>query len=98
MKVMPCPFNGDRNISEFAYFGPVKKRPDPETASDEEWSTYIFHAPNPDGLLLEWWCHSPTNFFFIAERNTVTDEIVRTYTPDQFDAIIDAGSSNGDAK
>jgi sarcosine oxidase subunit delta len=30
-------------------------------------------------LVREWWCHVPTSFWFIAERNTVTDEIVKTY-------------------
>ena len=98
MKVMPCPFNGDRNITEFAYFGPVTKRPDPDAAGDEEWTNYLFHSPNPAGLLLEWWCHTPTNFFFLAERNTVTDEIVRTCLPDELEPVLNGGSSEGEAK
>ena len=83
MKIMDCPLNGPRNIDEFAYFGPVKERPDAAGASDQDWAHYIFHAPNPLGVLREWWCHTPTNFFFIAERHTVSDEIIRTYTPDR---------------
>ena len=79
MKIMPCPFNGPRNITEFAYFGPVRRMPDAESATDEEWAEYLFVAPNPAGLIREWWCHTPTNTFFIAERDTVTDEILRTY-------------------
>ena len=31
------------------------------------------------GCVREWWCHVPTSYWFIAERNTVTDEILRTY-------------------
>jgi sarcosine oxidase subunit delta len=85
MKIMNCPLNGPRNISEFAYFGPVKQQPDPSTASDPDWTSYIFNVPNPDGVLKEWWCHTPTNFFFIAERDTVTDTILATYTPDKLE-------------
>ena len=30
-------------------------------------------------MVREWWYHAPTSYWFIAERNTVTDEILRTY-------------------
>ena len=88
MKIMPCPFNGPRNITEFSYFGPVRRQPQLETVTDEDWAAYIFIAPNPDGLIREWWCHTPTNTFFIAERNTVTDQIVRTYYADQIPELV----------
>lgn len=97
MKVMTCPLNGPRNIDEFTYFGPVKERPDPGTASDAEWTHYIFHSPNPVGLLREWWCHAPTNFFFIAERHTATDEIVATYAPNDLADRIESGRDRGGA-
>ena len=79
MKIMPCPLNGPRNISEFAYGGEVEFMPDPNTSSSEEWAEYVFFSDNPAGVVREWWCHSATSYWFIAERNTVTDEIVRTY-------------------
>lgn len=82
MKIMNCPLNGPRNIDEFSYFGPLRRRPAPDAAGDAEWAAYIFHAPNPVGVMREWWCHAPTNFFFIAERHTATDVIVATYPPD----------------
>jgi sarcosine oxidase, subunit delta len=31
------------------------------------------------GVAREWWFHMPTSYWFIAERNLATDEIVRTY-------------------
>ena len=96
MKVMNCPLNGPRNIDEFAYFGPVKERPDSSAASDSEWTYYIFHSPNPVGMLREWWCHTPTNFFFIAERHTATDEIVATYSPSELASRAKAGQDRGD--
>lgn len=79
MKIMTCPLNGPRNISEFTCFGPVHAQADPEGVSDAEWAHGLFHIENTAGLIREWWRHTPSNFFFVAERNTVTDEIVTTY-------------------
>lgn len=79
MKVIHCPLNGPRNISEFVYGGEVSEMPDPKTASDREWAEYIFLENNTKGVVCEWWLHAPTSYWFIAERNTETDEVVRTY-------------------
>ncbi|MCX8995928.1 sarcosine oxidase subunit delta [Rhizobiaceae bacterium BDR2-2] len=78
MKILNCPINGPRNINEFQCFGPVKDEA-PETA--ESIVSRIFHAANPAGPLVEWWRHTPSNTFFLAERNTLTDEIIRTWLP-----------------
>jgi len=53
--------------------------PDPGTGTDREWGGFVFLENNTAGVVREWWCHVPTSFWFIAERNTVTDEIIRTY-------------------
>ncbi len=79
MKIMHCPLNGPRNISEFACFGEVAEMPDPERASDDDWAEFVWYASTAAGVVREWWCHVPSSYWFIAERNTVTDEIVRTY-------------------
>lgn len=79
MKIMHCPLNGPRNISEFAYGGEVELMPDPTTISSEQWAEYVFFSDNPAGVVREWWCHSATSYWFIAERHTATDEIIRTY-------------------
>jgi len=79
MKTMTCPLNGVRNISEFVCGGEVRAMPDPATGSDAEWADYVFMENNKAGVVREWWCHTPTSFWFIAERDTVTDEILRTY-------------------
>ncbi len=79
MKIMTCPLNGPRNISEFAWGGEVKIMPDPAAVSDQQWAEYLFLEDNKAGIVREWWCHLPTSFWFIAERNTLTDEILRTY-------------------
>lgn len=82
MKLIPCPLNGPRNASEFQCAGPVKKRPAPG-ASDEAWAEYLFLEDNVAGVVLEWWCHLPSSYWFILERDTRTDEIVRAYRPDE---------------
>jgi sarcosine oxidase, subunit delta len=79
MKVMNCPLNGPRNISEFAWGGEVKPMPDPASLDDRAWGDWLFLENNEAGVVREWWCHVPTSFWFIAERNTVTDEILKTY-------------------
>lgn len=79
MKIMNCPLNGPRNISEFVWGGEVKPMPDPARVGDLEWAEWLFLENNEAGVVREWWCHVPTSFWFIAERNTITDEILKTY-------------------
>ena len=79
MKLMPCPLNGLRNIQEFACFGEVGEMPEPNETSDIDWAEYVWLSNNTAGVVREWWCHVATNYWFIAERNTVTDEILKTY-------------------
>ena len=79
MKIMPCPLNGPRNIQEFVCAGPVEPHPDPNRCTDDEWAAYVWLEENVAGVVREWWCHVATSYWFIAERNTVTDEILATY-------------------
>ncbi|HSR71995.1 MAG TPA: sarcosine oxidase subunit delta [Kiloniellales bacterium] len=83
MKIMPCPLNGPRNMSEFAYLGEVVAMPDPNASDDVAWADHIWLSDNAAGVVHEWWCHVPTSYCFIAERDTVTDEILRTYPADE---------------
>ena len=79
MKIMPCPLNGPRNIQEFVCAGPVEPHPDPNRCTDNEWAEYVWLEENVAGVVREWWCHVATSYWFIAERNTVSDEILATY-------------------
>jgi len=79
MKIMTCPLNGPRNISEFTCAGELIIQPDPRDLDDEAWADHVFLANNELGVVREWWCHTPTSYWFIAERHTGTDEILRTY-------------------
>ncbi len=42
MKIMTCPLNGPRNISEFVWGGDVKAMPDPAGCGDAAWAEYLF--------------------------------------------------------
>lgn len=81
MKIVHCPLNGPRNAQEFVNAGEVQVEPDPAAASDAEWAAYLFMRENRAGVVREWWCHVPTSYWFVAERDTRTDEILRTYPP-----------------
>ena len=83
MKILNCPLNGPRNISEFVYGGEITTMPDPNTCSDAEWADYVLMENNTAGVIREWWCHVATAYWFIAERDTVTDEILRTCPADE---------------
>jgi len=83
MKIMPCPLNGPRNISEFVHGGEVRDMPNPTTCTDREWAEYVFYSDNQAGIVTEWWLHAASGYWFIAERHTVTDEIIRTYDPSE---------------
>jgi sarcosine oxidase subunit delta len=79
MKIMHCPLNGPRNITEFAYGGEVKAMPDSGVATDEAWAEYLFMEENRKGVVKEWWLHIPSSYWFIAERDAGADTILRTY-------------------
>ena len=78
MKIMNCPLNGPRDISEFVCGGEVEAMPEPG-AADAAWADYVFLENNAAGVVREWWMHAPTSYWFIVDRDTRTDEILRTY-------------------
>lgn len=81
MKILCCPLNGPRNISEFVYGGQVKTMPDPQSATDREWAQYVFYEESHIGVVREWWMHAPSSYWFIVERHNQMDEVIRTFDP-----------------
>ncbi|MDZ4818751.1 MAG: sarcosine oxidase subunit delta [Planctomycetota bacterium] len=79
MKSISCPINGTRPLQEFQYGGEVREMPDPDRASDEIWTDYLFNRRGEPGVTREWWYHQPSGTWFIAERDIVKDEFLRTY-------------------
>lgn len=76
MKRLRCPLNGYRNISEFIYGGEYCR--EPSAANAEEWADFVYFSDNGAGTVLEWWCHAATSYWFLAERDTVSDQVLRT--------------------
>ncbi|MEM8758719.1 MAG: sarcosine oxidase subunit delta [Pseudomonadota bacterium] len=81
MKLLTCPLNGPRPISEFQYLGPLRPKPDPDATDDAEWAAYLFGGPNARDWQREWWRHAPSNTVFLAERHLGTNTVQRTYLP-----------------
>ena len=79
MKILHCPLNGARNISEFTYGGEYHAQPDPDQCDDRTWAEYVFFHENTAGRVIEWWCHTASSYWFLAERDTRTDQVLRTF-------------------
>jgi heterotetrameric sarcosine oxidase delta subunit len=75
-----CPNCGPRNALEFRYGGEYNPRPSqPLSVSDDEWADYIYMRDNRLGIQTEWWYHrAGCGTWFLAERHTKTNEIIRT--------------------
>lgn len=80
MKIVSCPFNGPRNIQEFAFGGDVADEPLADAPLDE-WANYVFYDENCKASIDEWWFHVPSGQWIIVRRDRGTDEIVSTYAP-----------------
>ena len=88
MKIIHCPVNGPRPLQEFYFGGQFRAVPPSEqedAMTDAEWSDYAFNRDGSPGIQKEWWYHTPSGTWFIAERDIVTDAFVRTYLFDQAD-------------
>ena len=92
MKQLNCPLNGPRNINEFTYGGEYHPMPDPQSSDSRDWAEYVFFHDNQAGVVLEWWCHTATSYWFLAQRNTITDEVVKTFP---FAELTTQGANHG---
>ncbi len=80
MILVPCPFCGPRNASEFRWGGEIKRRPDPNNTTKEQWRAHLYFRRNGAGWITETWCHQAgCGRYFRSERDTVTNEIRATY-------------------
>jgi heterotetrameric sarcosine oxidase delta subunit len=76
MIMLPCPWCGARDSSEFRYAGEVTARPDPNTASVAQWRDYLYLRDNPCGWVTERWYHrAGCRQYFVIDRDTRTDQI-----------------------
>ena len=85
MLLIPCPWCGERDETEFRYGGQahVARPLDPHATSDAEWAQYLFMRDNPKGWFRERWNHAAgCRRWFNMVRHTVTHEIAAVYKPD----------------
>ncbi|MCE2969018.1 MAG: sarcosine oxidase subunit delta [Burkholderiales bacterium] len=78
MKLLACPINGLRPVAEFAYGGEVRAEP-AGAVVDAQWADYVFNRNGAAGVKREWWYHVPSGTWFVAERDTARDVVLRTY-------------------
>ena len=81
MKIIHCPVNGPRPLQEFHFGGQFREMPTAENdqISDTAWADYVFNRNGEPGIRREWWYHTPSGIWFIAERDCTTDRFIRTY-------------------
>ena len=69
-----------RDHSEFTYGGDATlTRPDPETATLDDWNDYVYLRDNPRGRHTELWHHSQgCRQWLTMVRDTLTHEVFET--------------------
>jgi sarcosine oxidase, subunit delta len=79
--VLTCPHCGTREVTDFAFGGEVSRRPR-ERPTLRELGTYNYFRRNVAGVQREWWYHrSGCREWFLAERDTRTNEVHWTALP-----------------
>jgi sarcosine oxidase, subunit delta len=77
MIVLRCPYcNEQRTEEELTYGGEAGIARPGLSASDTEWTDYLFMRTNPKGVHRELWCCSAgCGQWFLVARHTVTHEV-----------------------
>lgn len=84
--LLTCPHCGPRPVDEFTCAGEVTVRPK-GSPSFRELTSYLYFRRNVAGLQPEWWAHRlGCEAWFQAERDTRTNEVLRTWVAEPADA------------
>jgi sarcosine oxidase subunit delta len=98
--VLTCPNCGVREVTDFGYGGELNPRPR-EAPTLRELNTFNYFRKNVAGVQREWWNHrSGCGDWFVAERDTRTNEVIWTKLPPEVfgDSATDtAGAAAGGA-
>ena len=79
--VLTCPNCGVREVTDFGYGGEVSARP-ASRPTRRELNTYNYFRRNVAGVQREWWFpRSGCRVWFVAERDTTTNEVDWTALP-----------------
>jgi len=93
--VLSCPNCGVREVTDFGFGGEVSARPK-SRPTFRELNTYNYFRRNVAGVQREWWFHrSGCRAWFIAERNTLTNEVLFTARPEEVGEAGPGGRGQG---
>jgi len=74
--LIPCPFCGPRETTEFVYFGDATALRPALKADSETWAAAVFDRSNPKGTHREWWLHvAGCRSLVEVERDTTSHRI-----------------------
>lgn len=80
--LLTCPNCGRREVTDFGFGGEVSSRPRVRP-SFAELNRYVYFRRNAAGRQREWWVHrSGCKRWFLAERDTTTNEVFWTALPE----------------
>lgn len=81
--LLTCPNCGVREVTDFGFGGEISPRPK-QKPTTRELNTYNYFKVNTAGVQREWWFHrSGCRAWFVAERDTTTNEVLWTALPDE---------------
>jgi heterotetrameric sarcosine oxidase delta subunit len=90
--LLTCPNCGVREVTDFGFGGEISERPQGQP-SFRELNSYNYFRRNVAGVQREWWFHrSGCRAWFIAERDTRTNEVKFTALPGAEAPAGEAGS------
>jgi len=79
---LKCPNCGEREVTDFGFGGELNPSPAVD-ATSREYNEYLYFRRNTAGVQTEWWNHrSGCGAWFLAERDTSTNEVYSTALPD----------------
>ncbi|MBV8947443.1 MAG: sarcosine oxidase subunit delta [Solirubrobacterales bacterium] len=79
--LLTCPNCGTREVTDFGYGGEISARPT-ERPTLKQLGEYNYFRRNRAGVQREWWFHrAGCRAWFIAERDTTTNEVLLTELP-----------------
>ena len=79
MMLIPCPYCGPRNVTEFVYGGDANSRlpAGADATSHAAWSDSVYLRDNPRGPHVELWQHGAGCRRWIqVRRNTLTHDVL----------------------
>jgi sarcosine oxidase subunit delta len=83
MLLIPCPYCGGRDETEFRCGGEahIVRPKQPAALSDDKWADYLFMRSNPKGVHFERWRHvHGCGRWFNLARDTQSDRILEVYS------------------